>query len=76
MSAAAMAAEIGASVKLFEAEGVLGGSTKRSSGMISAAGTSVQKALGVEDSVERTEVLYGASRSRAVRPRSSGSGAA
>ncbi|SFI61070.1 MULTISPECIES: FAD-dependent oxidoreductase [Microbacterium] len=53
LSAAAMAAEQGADVQLFESENAVGGSTKLSSGIISAGGTSVQRALGVDDSPER-----------------------
>lgn len=36
-----------------ESEGELGGSTQLSAGMFTAAGTSVQKALGIDDTVER-----------------------
>ncbi|CAN5231401.1 flavocytochrome c [soil metagenome] len=53
MAAAAMAAESGARVVIFESEAQLGGSTKLSSGIFSAGGTSVQKALGVPDNVDR-----------------------
>lgn len=53
LAAATSAAERGRSVILFESEGELGGSTQLSAGMFTAAGTSVQKALGIEDSVER-----------------------
>ncbi|GAA1913066.1 FAD-dependent oxidoreductase [Nocardioides hwasunensis] len=53
LAAAVSAAERGASVILFEAEGELGGSTQLSAGMFTAAGTSVQKELGVDDSVDR-----------------------
>ncbi len=53
LAAAASAAERGRSVILFESEGELGGSTQLSAGMFTAAGTSVQKALGIDDSVER-----------------------
>ncbi|GGF49243.1 flavocytochrome c [Marmoricola endophyticus] len=53
LAAAVSAAERGASVILFESEGELGGSTQESAGMFTAAGTSIQKQLGVEDTVER-----------------------
>lgn len=53
LAAAVSAAEAGVSVILFESEGELGGSTQLSAGMFTAAGTSVQKALGIEDSVDR-----------------------
>ncbi|WP_418058189.1 FAD-dependent oxidoreductase [Pimelobacter simplex] len=53
LAAAVSAAERGRSVILFESEGELGGSTQLSAGMFTAAATSVQKALGVEDTVER-----------------------
>lgn len=53
LAAAVSAAEHGASVILFESEGEVGGSTQLSAGMFTAAGTSVQKQLGVEDSVDR-----------------------
>ncbi|MFD4249210.1 FAD-dependent oxidoreductase [Amycolatopsis thermoflava] len=53
LAAATSAAERGASVLLFESETELGGSTQLSAGMFTAAGTSVQAALGVEDSAER-----------------------
>lgn len=52
MAAAAMAADNGAEVTVFESESILGGSTRLSSGIVSAAGTSVQRALGIEDSAE------------------------
>lgn len=50
LAAAVSAAERGASVLLFESERELGGSTQLSAGMFTAAGTSVQRGLGVEDS--------------------------
>ncbi|MEW2353258.1 FAD-dependent oxidoreductase [Spirillospora sp. NPDC029432] len=53
LAAAASAAERGASVLLFESEKELGGSTQLSAGMFTAAGTSVQAGLGIEDSAER-----------------------
>ncbi|WP_031466589.1 FAD-dependent oxidoreductase [Sciscionella sediminilitoris] len=53
LAAAVTAAERGASVLLFEAEKELGGSTQLSAGLFTAAGTSVQAALGIEDSAER-----------------------
>lgn len=53
LAAAVSAAEEGASVLLFESETELGGSTQLSAGLFTAAGTSVQAALGIEDSPER-----------------------
>jgi fumarate reductase flavoprotein subunit len=53
LSAAVSAAEQGASVLLFESQKELGGSTQLSAGLFTAAGTSVQQGLGVEDSAER-----------------------
>lgn len=49
MSAALEAEEAGASVLLVESQGQLGGSSALSGGIIMAAGTSVQRAAGVED---------------------------
>jgi fumarate reductase flavoprotein subunit len=48
MSAAIMAAEAGASVLVIEADTKLGGSTALSGGVYYAAGTSVQRAKGIE----------------------------
>ncbi|MGW7518548.1 FAD-dependent oxidoreductase [Streptomyces sp. NPDC054796] len=53
LAAAVTAAEQGAQVALFESERELGGSTQLSAGMFTAAGTSVQRGLGVEDTAER-----------------------
>ncbi|MEX0427386.1 FAD-dependent oxidoreductase [Nocardioides sp. DS6] len=53
LAAAVSAAERGASVIVFESEGEIGGSTQLSAGMFTAAATSVQKALGIDDSVDR-----------------------
>ncbi|MBR8742685.1 FAD-dependent oxidoreductase [Nocardiopsis sp. MG754419] len=53
LAAAASAAERGARVLLFESETELGGSTRLSAGLFTAAGTSVQRSLGVQDSPER-----------------------
>ncbi|MEU1951755.1 FAD-dependent oxidoreductase [Nocardia rhamnosiphila] len=53
LAAAVSAAEDGASVLLFESERELGGSTQLSAGLFTAAGTSVQRALGIEDSAEK-----------------------
>src|SRR5690606_2098524 len=41
------------SVIIFESEGAIGGSLQLSAGMFTAAGTSVQSKLGIEDSPER-----------------------
>ncbi|MFD9959540.1 FAD-dependent oxidoreductase [Amycolatopsis sp. NPDC058986] len=53
LAAAVTAAERGARVLLFESEPELGGSTQLSAGMFTAAGTSVQAGLGIEDSPEK-----------------------
>lgn len=52
LSAAAAAAEGGCSVLVVEAEPRIGGSTALSQGVFNAAGTSVQKALGLDDSAQ------------------------
>ena len=52
LGAAVSALENGASVILLEKQGVTGGSTTRSGGYFIAAGTSLQKAQGIEDSPE------------------------
>ncbi|AIY03057.1 Fumarate reductase flavoprotein subunit [Arthrobacter sp. PAMC 25486] len=53
LAAAVTAAQEGLSVIVFEAEMEIGGSTQLSAGMLTAAGTSVQRELGVEDTPER-----------------------
>ncbi|WP_280418186.1 FAD-dependent oxidoreductase [Nocardia carnea] len=53
LAAAVSAAEDGASVLLLEYQRELGGSTQLSAGLFTAAGTSVQRALGIEDSPEK-----------------------
>ena len=53
LAAAVSAAEHGASVLLFESQTELGGSTQLSAGLFTAAGTSVQRGLGIEDSAEK-----------------------
>ena len=53
LAAAVSAAEGGGKVLLFESEKELGGSTQLSAGMFTAAGTSVQKGLGIEDTPEK-----------------------
>ena len=52
LSAALAAAEDGASVLVAESEGVIGGSSRLSGGLMMGAGTRYQKALGIEDSPE------------------------
>lgn len=52
LAAAISAADRGAAVVLFESEAEIGGSTQLSAGVFNAAGTTVQQALGVEDSVD------------------------
>lgn len=49
MTAAIVAHDAGASVMILEADGKLGGATWLSGGVIYAAGTSVQRAQGIED---------------------------
>ncbi|MDB5770432.1 MAG: Fumarate reductase flavoprotein subunit [Burkholderia sp.] len=53
LAAAVTAAEAGLTVLIFESESEIGGSTQLSAGMLTAAGTSVQKDLGIEDTPER-----------------------
>ncbi|BCG04911.1 hypothetical protein PPGU19_094790 (plasmid) [Paraburkholderia sp. PGU19] len=50
LSAACHAAQQGASVMLLEADKALGGATALSSGVVYAAGTSVQRSAGIQDS--------------------------
>lgn len=50
MTAALFAHAAGATVMILEADDKLGGATRLSGGVVYAAGTSVQKALGIEDS--------------------------
>jgi succinate dehydrogenase/fumarate reductase flavoprotein subunit/uncharacterized protein with FMN-binding domain len=52
LSAAVEAANLGAKVILVEKQAVLGSSTTRSEGYVQAANTDLQKAHGVQDSVE------------------------
>lgn len=52
-SAAIAAREAGAEVVVLEKQGVMGGSTATSGGLVYAAGTSVQKANGIEDSSDK-----------------------
>lgn len=49
LSAAITAAEAGASVMLVEADSVLGGATRFSTGVVYAAGTSTQREAGIHD---------------------------
>jgi succinate dehydrogenase/fumarate reductase flavoprotein subunit len=53
LSAAISSADAGARVIMFETESSVGGSMALSGGVFCAAGTSVQAALGIEDSPER-----------------------
>ena len=53
LTAALTAAELGASVLVAEAEGQVGGSSRVSSGMMMAAGTRLQRAVGIDDSPEQ-----------------------
>ena len=50
LSAALSAAQDGASVLVAEAEGIIGGSSRLSGGLMMGAGTRYQRALGIEDS--------------------------
>lgn len=50
LAAAIAAADAGARVIVFESEAEIGGSTQLSAGMFTAGGTSVQAALGIDDS--------------------------
>jgi len=52
LSAALSAAEEGASVLVAESEGIIGGSSRLSGGLMMGAGTRYQRALGIEDSPE------------------------
>ena len=52
LMAAVEAAEMGASVLLVERRSEIGGSTAMAVGALSAAGTALQKAAGIEDSVD------------------------
>lgn len=52
MTAALFAHAAGASVIILEADSKLGGATRLSGGVVYAAGTSVQKAQGIEDSAQ------------------------
>lgn len=52
LSAALAAAEEGASVLVAESEGIVGGSSRLSGGLMMGAGTRYQRALGIEDSPE------------------------
>lgn len=53
LAAAVSAAEQGASVMILESEKEIGGSTQLSAGMFTAAATSVQQALGIDDSADK-----------------------
>ncbi|GLY88869.1 FAD-dependent oxidoreductase [Actinoallomurus iriomotensis] len=53
LAAAISAADAGRRVVVFESEPEIGGSTNLSAGMFTAAGTSVQQALGVDDDPEK-----------------------
>lgn len=58
LAAAAAAAEAGCSVLIVEAEDHIGGSTSLSDGVFNAAGTSVQRAMGLDDSVDSYFAYY------------------
>lgn len=52
LSAALAASEAGATVLVAESEGIVGGSSRLSGGLMMGAGTRYQRALGIEDSPE------------------------
>ncbi len=52
LSAALAASEDGATVLVVESQGIVGGSSRLSGGLMMGAGTRYQKALGIEDSPE------------------------
>jgi len=52
LSAALAASDDGASVLVVESQGIVGGSSRLSGGLMMGAGTRYQKALGIEDSPE------------------------
>ncbi len=52
LSAALAASEAGATVLVAESEGIIGGSSRLSGGLMMGAGTRYQRALGIEDSPE------------------------
>ena len=58
LGAAVAAVEAGADVILLEEAGVTGGSTTRSGGYFIASGTSLQKAMGIEDSNDDFFAFY------------------
>lgn len=58
LTAAIEAAQLGAKVVVVEKQGVVGGSTARSGGMIMAAGTKLQQEKGIEDSAESLYEYY------------------
>jgi flavocytochrome c len=58
LAAALEASSSGASVLLVEGSGVIGGSSRLSSGVIMGAGTRYQKAAGIEDSAEALYTFY------------------
>jgi fumarate reductase flavoprotein subunit len=68
LAAAAQAGEQGASTLLLEAADELGGSTRMSAGVFYAAGTTVQRAAGVADSVDRMFSYYMALNQWLVEP--------
>ena len=53
LSAAISAAEVGARTLVFECEREVGGSMSQSAGMFTAAGTSVQQSIGVQDDPDK-----------------------
>ncbi|MFC9557495.1 FAD-dependent oxidoreductase [Rhodococcus sp. NPDC056960] len=68
LAAAVEASAHGASVLVLEAADQIGGSTIMSRGVVYATGTSVQRAVGVEDSVERMYRYYMALNSWELEP--------
>src|SRR2546430_15277610 len=58
LAAALQASDAGARVILIEGSDVIGGSSRLSSGVVMAAGTSYQRAAGIEDDAEHLFAFY------------------
>ncbi|TYL55464.1 FAD-dependent oxidoreductase [Nocardioides sp. BGMRC 2183] len=69
LAAALEAADAGASVLVLEAGDQVGGATARAGGVVYAADTPVQKARGIEDSVERLINYYATVSRHELEPR-------
>lgn len=68
LTSAITAREAGASVMLVEADTVLGGATRFSTGVVYAAGTSVQRSAGIEDDADAMYNYLMVLNQYAVRP--------